>query len=237
MQRNKIVTISSNSIGSLEFNLTDEDILLFIELLKRFSKKTQIKTPNYQKSINYKSVSESAWSFLIANQIKELPLDLFKIAEQNNWHLINYDECKELATLLDTHGFSERCDAWTITFDGNIYIIYRKGNHDEHLRFILAHEFGHIVLNHIEELSANEYESEANMFAARILMPACILKECGAITAKEISKLCGTSLTAANFRAERMQKLLIKDCFYTNPLEKQVYKQFRRFIIKSLYNK
>lgn len=162
---------------------------------------------------------------------------MFKIAEQNNWQLINYEDCKELTELLSIHGFNQRCDAWTITFDGNIYIIYKKGTNDEHLRFILAHEFGHIVLNHIDELSENEYESEANMFAARILMPACVLKECAAFSAKEISKLCGTSLTAAGYRADRMHKLIAKDCFYTNPLEKQVYKQFRRFIIKTICNR
>lgn len=75
------------------------------------------------------------------------------------------------------------------------------------------------------------------MFAARILMPACVLKECSAFSAKEISKLCGTSLTAAGYRAERMRKLIAKDNFYTNPLEKQVYKQFRRFIIKTICNR
>ena len=43
------------------------------------------------------------------------------------------------------------------------------------IRWSIAHEYGHIVLNHKNQSDQNEIE--ANIFAANLLLPRCILKE------------------------------------------------------------
>ena len=83
---------------------------------------------------------------------------------------------------------------------------------------------------HLDKLTTAEYEREANMFAARILMPMCVLRECNALTAARISNLCGTSLQASQYRADRLNILIERNKFYTSRLEQKVITQFKKFI-------
>lgn len=46
--------------------------------------------------------------------------------------------------------------------------------HKTRNRFTIAHEIGHIVLNHFESGDAKENEIEANYFAGYLLLPDCI---------------------------------------------------------------
>ncbi len=68
------------------------------------------------------------------------------------------------------------------------------------------------------------------MFAIRLLAPACVLHEIGALTAEEIMQVCNISYSAASIRAERMQELMRRNKWYADPLERQVKKQFQVFI-------
>lgn len=73
-------------------------------------------------------------------------------------------------------------------------------------------------------------EQEADVFAARLLAPACVLWGLDIHTAREISELCDISLTAAQVRAERMEILYSRNKFLTSPLEKKVYSNFQSYI-------
>ena len=122
------------------------------------------------------------------------------------------------------------CESFTCIYKGTPIIIYKRCSNIGRLRFTIAHEFGHITLLHLEKLTNNEYEHEANMFAARILMPMCVIKETKAYTPEAISKLCGVSLTAANYRANRLNALLNKKKFYTSSIEVRLAIRFSKFI-------
>lgn len=50
-------------------------------------------------------------------------------------------------------------------------------------------------------------EQAANVFASRLLAPACVLWGCGVHTPEQIAALCSISLPAARFRAARMAEL------------------------------
>lgn len=173
---------------------------------------------------------DSAWLFLINNKIRHLPIDLKEVADKNNWILVLFEDNVDLVSALDKEKYNANCEGFTCVYKKHIFIIYKKTSNIARLRFTIAHEFGHIVLLHLNKLIDNEYEREANMFAARILMPICVIKECKAYTPQAISKLCGVSLTAATFRANRLQLLLQRDKFYTLPYEVKVVKQFKKFI-------
>ncbi len=73
-------------------------------------------------------------------------------------------------------------------------------------------------------------ETEADMFAARLLAPACVLWGINAVTPEQIATACDISRTAATYRAERMDLLRKRGKFLTSPLERQVYKQFEDYI-------
>jgi Zn-dependent peptidase ImmA (M78 family) len=77
-------------------------------------------------------------------------------------------------------------------------------------------------------------ERQANQFAARLLAPACVLHEIGALTPEEIQRVCGISHQAAAFRAQRMLELESRGKFYAHPLEKEVLTQFSSYIAAEL---
>ena len=116
-------------------------------------------------------------------------------------------------------------------------------------RFTVAHELGHCLLhkgnglyNREPSENDNPVEQEANVFASRILAPACVLWGIGVTSAKQISDICNISTQSAEFRWERLQELYDreqqfilkygKSCFLQSPLERMVYNQFRDFIRK-----
>ncbi len=66
--------------------------------------------------------------------------------------------------------------------NGLMFIMYNKNSSLVRKRFTLAHELGHIVLEHVtigksSQHSSNSQETEANSFAGELLVPAADLKE------------------------------------------------------------
>lgn len=203
---------------------------------KRWQKKIANELVNFTNLINYRNIRDGAWHFLIANKIQSLPLNLDEIAQNNKWLLLSYEDNTDIAHAINKSD-TLNCEGWTIIYQGHVFIFYKKNGNIGRTRFTIAHEFGHIALLHLTNLHDQEYEKEANMFAARILMPICVIKECHAFTAEEISNLCGTSLTAATYRANRLKMLMERKKFYTSPLEKQLIQQFRDFICNYMTHK
>lgn len=93
--------------------------------------------------------------------------------QKTRWKLIIYDDekLKEVSK-----------DGFTIYKDGNYNIFISKlESKTKRNRFTLAHEVGHIVLNHhkllknnlirFNENAKNIFEKQANIFAENILMP------------------------------------------------------------------
>ena len=111
--------------------------------------------------------------------------------------------------------------------------------HPPRQRFTTAHELGHILLGHVgqspvvnrePQATDNPIEQAANVFAARLLAPACVLWGCGVRSAADIERLCHVSRQAAEYRMERMRILYARNRFLTSPLEGAVYRQFEEYI-------
>lgn len=177
----------------------------------------------------YKNVRNSAWQALLDFNVTKVPVSVNSIAKQLGIKVIKNSDIHELQN-------GER--GATILKNEHWYIVFDDTESVPVCRFTVAHELGHILLGHMlvgdikyrTFAKRDEEEQEADMFAARLLAPACVLHELHATTATEIAKICNISMQAAKNRAERMQVLEARNKYYLHPLEQQVRKQFEDFI-------
>lgn len=177
----------------------------------------------------YFSTRNAAWQFLIENEVKSYPLDLQAIVKKHGWKVL--DKENYILTHPELRKYTKKKEGLTFELDGKyIILIDADGNSTQRNRFTIAHEIGHIYLQHQSETN-DAIEKEANMFASRILMPALLIKELAIKTPAELAELCNVSIEAATYRFTRYsEKLIERDKFYTSPLERQVYEQLKDFI-------
>ena len=176
---------------------------------------------NYRK---YRNARDLAWQVLLHEGVAELPVNVVKLC----------------------HGMGIRVSPFDGDGDGHSSILFGKPRifvsrncSPERQRFTIAHELGHILMGHVgrhtlvnREPSSkdNPIEQAANVFASRLLAPACVLWALDARTPEQIAALCRISRQAAGYRAERMAILYERGKFLTSPIERQVYEQFADFI-------
>lgn len=118
-------------------------------------------------------------------KIKKYPVELMGILEDKNYKYIEINSWKN------------NVDALLIPEDGELYLAVNGKHHDHRKRFSLAHELGHIFLNHDlnyykrkitfedipitvikEHIAVQKHlETEANIFAGELLVPLNWLKK------------------------------------------------------------
>lgn len=177
---------------------------------------------------DYQNARDATWKLLIDLDIRELPVRPGAI-------------CKALGIPIKFYTPVDENDGMSF-ISGQVPIIMVSSKAPlPRQRFTAAHELGHILLGHVGryELVNREpdpkdssIERAANVFASRLLAPACVLWGCGARTPEQIAALCNISYQAARFRAERMELLYQRSKFLSSPLEQAVYRQFADYIAK-----
>lgn len=194
---------------------------------------------------NYKNTRDMAWKILLECGINTLPVRPSIICDHYGWILTDYQTGASSISLLGLEGLTKQTDGFCTVTDHFTYIFYNNSLPVGRQRFTIAHEIGHLALGHVgrgnvttvnREPSPNDNptEQQANQFAARLLAPACVLHELGAVTPDAIQQVCGLSRQAAEFRANRMQELEKRNRYYTSRLERQVVEQFRSYISLAL---
>lgn len=175
---------------------------------------------------DYQNARDAAWRLLIDLGIRELPIRPGAM-------------CRALGIVVKYYTPEDGNDGMSFLNDGVPTILVSNTASLARQRFTAAHELGHILLGHVgryelvnREPSSqdNPVEQAANVFASRLLAPACVLWGCNARTPEQIAGICDISLQAAQFRAERMAILYQRDKFLTSPLEQEVYRQFADYI-------
>lgn len=175
---------------------------------------------------DYKTARDKTWKLLIDLGISELPIRPGAI-------------CKSLGIAVRFGDLPPDNDGISFFAGDKPVIVVSKGVPLPRQRFTVAHELGHILLGHVGEYklvnrepapSDNPIEQAANVFASRLLAPACVLWGCGVTSPEQIAQLCDISLQAAQFRAGRMTVLCQRNKFLVSPLEREVYKQFSEYI-------
>lgn len=173
----------------------------------------------------YKNVRNASWQCLLDCNIRSLPVPIGGICRIYDIDVID-----------DNYNYLSKDESGRIVrINSDIVIVINNTEPKSRCRFSIAHELGHLgddvtQLNRAHTEVKPELETQADMFAARLLAPACVLWGLNLHTAEEISEACNISLQAAGFRAERMEELYRRNRFLSSPLERKLYDQFRDFI-------
>lgn len=130
-----------------------------------------------------KEVIKKSKEFLRANHLSALTLnDMQSIIAQQGYTIVlfnNLSNTDDVETLLSSLGLSElskHSRGFTYT-DGNFRIVFvHEGLSDAEKLIVLAHEEGHIYLNHMAKTSVLgndvQEEAEANTFAQYVVSPS-----------------------------------------------------------------
>ena len=181
---------------------------------------------NYRR---YKKSRDLAWKVLLQEGVRELPVNIVGLCRKMGIRVQYFTPA------------AGGSDGYTTIFLGVPMIFVSKECSPERQRFTIAHELGHILLDHVGQAELvnrepdpgdNPIEHEANVFASRLLAPACVLWALNVREPEEIAALCRISRQAAEFRAERMKLLYARNRFLYSPLEQKVHEQFREFMTR-----
>jgi hypothetical protein len=200
-------------------------------------------------------VRNAAWRLLLRVGADALPVSCAETARRLGIPVLGYAQG---LPLLRAMGLTDHCrdnDGFAVHV-GHRWCIFLSNalppgvNRD----FTLAHELGHAVLGHAPEerrdadrgrvrftrANTREWdvglerddilERDANMLAARLLSPACVLWGLGLRTAEDIARVCGLPLAVARQRAARMALLYQRDLFLRDKTEQALFARFLPYL-------
>lgn len=181
----------------------------------------------------YKKSRDLSWKIILQEGIKGLPVNVSAL-------------CRNMGITVRLYEPTDQNSGYSTLVPEGAIIYISKSEPVRRQRFTAAHELGHILNGDLGKYKLvnrgepspddNPIEQAANVFASRLLAPACVLWGIGVQSAKEISELCDISMPAAEFRWERMKELYKRDKFLTSPLEREVFERFKGFIEKNRLN-
>lgn len=179
----------------------------------------------------YRNIRDCAWQCLLDFHVDRLPVNVSEIAWSAGVHVVKNSKFNKLH--LGEHARSY--------FDGRTWIIvYNDAENSVISRFAIAHELGHYFLGHAaacaeyahlrDTSKKSKSEQQANMFALRLLCPACVLKDMDINSADEIARICRVPFPQAEARYQRLKELKKRNKYFTAPIELEVYKNFEKYL-------
>ncbi len=140
---------------------------------------------------------------LLKHGIAELPITAARITailKEYGYEVIIYDlnnrKHIQLLTNIGVNGIANQTKAFTYKAQNQKIVFIRIDVSNNEKRLLLAHELGHIVMNHISNDNVLGYkpggllddgqEDEANAFALEFLAPTCVLAKKHLRTAEDV---------------------------------------------------
>ena len=160
----------------------------------------------------YQNARDIAWRVLIEQKIMHLPVNVSSLCLRYESYPLTYDRAEQI---LKRYGLARNCkgnDGFALRMKERIFIFYNNRCPAGRIRFTLAHELGHVLLGHVQErfpaARDEAAEQQANIFASRLLAPACVLRALEVETPEALMTLCGLSRKAAEVRLVHTEKRL-----------------------------
>ena len=163
----------------------------------------------------YANILRLVNEYIIEEQIDELPMrpqTLADLIQRSGFALATYSQAAELIRIFELSAYTTSFPAFTFISDDIRVVLYSDELSTSDKLFSLAHELGHIVLQHSAEgvrgmtvQKQNTQELEADIFAYQILAPVCVLKKLKIHTPEEISKETLLDETRARIVCENLK--------------------------------
>lgn len=145
----------------------------------------------------YNKAYTAAMKLLINYELTNFPLDVQRLIKSNGVAITTFYKAPKLVKQFKPKN--------TIAFAAKIQdtkiICYDEKSEAEQIRYTLAHELAHIV-------EPTFSESQCQIFASRLLMPATICMLHNLTEPQELQEFFGVSNAAAIIRAERIKQLI-----------------------------
>lgn len=186
--------------------------------------------------IDYKKIIETVYKLITELEIKQLPVSVDYIA--NELWIKQIRNCDLQKSLL-----SPNQNGLAVLSKGKFYIIYNEKDNLQERRFTVAHEIGHILLEHLFSSPASQQEKEireqeADIFATLLLAPICVIRALKLQTPEEIQSVCNIPYQYIQWYLEFIKSNLGKFSVQNiNDLENKTYKQFQLYINNFNINK
>lgn len=178
----------------------------------------------------YKQSRNASWETLIDFGVKSLPVVPLDICKQAGIKVYKNSDANLLTGTQIGLSFYDR-GSFRVIIDYN-QILTRR-------RFTLAHELGHIFLGHLLvdtpqgrtfDKSKPEIETQADIFASRLLAPACVLWGLNLHTPQEIATFCNISMASARIVACELKKRYERENPFQSEIEIKVFENFKMWI-------
>lgn len=178
----------------------------------------------------------------IGSLIKQIPyIKLITYSSQINKYHISYNELIINAETKDSYAVYQKSTGRFCIYYNDIDVYIISSNR---VRWNLAHELGHVILNHhitagvetlyrtgIDDASYNYFEKEADYFAQLILVPHVVLYAFKVKSATQIKHLCKISGPASERRFREYSKWQI-DIDGNDPYDKPLFKFYYTYLFK-----
>lgn len=179
----------------------------------------------------YRNIRDCAWRCLLDFHVDRLPVNVSEIAWNAGVHVVKNSRFNKLRP-------GEHARSY---FDGKTWIIVYNDTEDPVVsRFAIAHELGHYFLGHAAACAEyahlrdtnkrSKSEQQADMFALRLLCPACVLKDLNISSPECLANICRIPLPQAEMRYQRLKELESRGKYFTAPIEREVYKNFENYL-------
>ena len=164
----------------------------------------------------YKEIRDEAWRVLAENEIKELPVNLVAICDNEQIDLYSYSQAQVLIESLHIQKYCKCGDCTVLMPDGRRIVLYDDSVPIEMRRYLIACGIGYFLLGFVDIKRrednmivrfTQEEQLQAGVFAGRLLAPLSVLWSMGVRSAQEIARVCLVPKATAEKRFVRLSEI------------------------------
>ena len=134
--------------------------------------------------MNHDSILKKVLETYTFCEFKKFPFDCISAIRKYGYYVYTYSELKEKNP--EVYELCASCSDEAYTEPFSRTVAYNEEKPLDRIIFSLAHELGHIVLEH--PYKADYYEKEANCFASYVLAPSMVIHYCHCESAWDVHR-------------------------------------------------